>query len=253
MATIKQVITNAITWVAKISKESFEPKDSTIVKDASYVHTDNNYTSGEKTKLGGIAEGAEVNVLEGITVGGTDQTVTGKKVALGSAAGAATESTLTDGSNLPTGAAVKGFVEGKGYQTETQVATKVESYGYQTGSQVDSKIDAKLSSVSKPGGSKAPTDITSALLVAANEGRVYNLSANLTLDATSAALFVDGTAGEVILEGTNIQVIDVDTTGSTPTFKFDALSGFVDLSGYVEETDIEGVTEQEARAIWAAA
>lgn len=32
------------------------------VIDASYVHTDNNYTTAEKTKLSGIAAGAEVNV-----------------------------------------------------------------------------------------------------------------------------------------------------------------------------------------------
>ena len=36
--------------------------DSDFVSDASYVHTDNNYTSTEKTKLAGIATGAEVNV-----------------------------------------------------------------------------------------------------------------------------------------------------------------------------------------------
>ena len=36
--------------------------DSSFVSDASYVHTDNNYTSTEKSKLSGIASGAEVNV-----------------------------------------------------------------------------------------------------------------------------------------------------------------------------------------------
>lgn len=36
--------------------------DSNFVSDASYVHTDNNYTAGEKSKLSGIAAGAEVNV-----------------------------------------------------------------------------------------------------------------------------------------------------------------------------------------------
>lgn len=36
--------------------------DGNFVQDASYVHTDNNYTSAEKTKLAGIAAGAEVNV-----------------------------------------------------------------------------------------------------------------------------------------------------------------------------------------------
>ena len=36
--------------------------NSDFVSDASYVHTDNNFTNAEKTKLGGIESGAEVNV-----------------------------------------------------------------------------------------------------------------------------------------------------------------------------------------------
>ena len=40
--------------------------NSNFVSDANYVHTDSNYTAAEKTKLAGIAEGAEVNVLKGI-------------------------------------------------------------------------------------------------------------------------------------------------------------------------------------------
>ena len=36
--------------------------DSNFVVDSSYVHTDNNYTTTEKTKLSGIQSGAEVNV-----------------------------------------------------------------------------------------------------------------------------------------------------------------------------------------------
>ena len=37
-------------------------KPANLVQDASYVHTDENFTSAEKTKLAGIAAGAEVNV-----------------------------------------------------------------------------------------------------------------------------------------------------------------------------------------------
>ena len=37
-------------------------KPANLVQDANYVHTDNNYTAAEKTKLAGIASGAEVNV-----------------------------------------------------------------------------------------------------------------------------------------------------------------------------------------------
>ena len=56
--------------------------DATTVAftDDNYVHTDNNYTSAEKTKLGGIETGAQVNVLEGVQVNGTDLTIASKKV-----------------------------------------------------------------------------------------------------------------------------------------------------------------------------
>ena len=37
-------------------------KPANLVQDSNYVHTDNNYTTAEKTKLAGIAAGAEVNV-----------------------------------------------------------------------------------------------------------------------------------------------------------------------------------------------
>lgn len=37
-------------------------KPSNLVQDASYVHTDNNFTTAEKNKLSGIAAGAEKNV-----------------------------------------------------------------------------------------------------------------------------------------------------------------------------------------------
>lgn len=42
-----------------------------LVQDASYVHTDNNYTTNEKDKLSGISAGAQVNTIESIEVNGT--------------------------------------------------------------------------------------------------------------------------------------------------------------------------------------
>lgn len=54
--------------------------DGNFVTDASYVHTDNNYTSAEKTKLSGIAAGAEVNqnAFSNIKVGATTVAADGK-------------------------------------------------------------------------------------------------------------------------------------------------------------------------------
>jgi len=44
------------------SKAYIKNKPTDLVHDASYVHTDTNYTTAEKSKLAGIAAGAEVNV-----------------------------------------------------------------------------------------------------------------------------------------------------------------------------------------------
>ena len=51
-----------------------------VVTDANYVHTDNNYTTDEKTKLGTIEASAQTNVIETVKVNGTTLTVTDKAV-----------------------------------------------------------------------------------------------------------------------------------------------------------------------------
>lgn len=57
---------SAFTWEVSLkmipTNISDLVNDSDFVSDANYVHTDNNYTSNEKSKLSGIASGAEVNV-----------------------------------------------------------------------------------------------------------------------------------------------------------------------------------------------
>lgn len=53
-----------------------------VDKDGNKVLSDNNYTTDEKNKLGGIAAGAQVNVIESVSIDGVDQTITEKKVAL---------------------------------------------------------------------------------------------------------------------------------------------------------------------------
>ena len=54
--------TNKTANITVPTKTSDLTNDDNVVKDASYVHTDNNYTTTEKNKLSGIASGAEVNV-----------------------------------------------------------------------------------------------------------------------------------------------------------------------------------------------
>lgn len=56
------VLDGTIAKVTVPTNTSDLTNDSNFVADASYVHTDNNYTTTEKNKLSGIASGAEVNV-----------------------------------------------------------------------------------------------------------------------------------------------------------------------------------------------
>lgn len=55
------------------TKTSDLTNDSDFVSDANYVHTDNNFTNAEQTKLSGIATGAEVNqnAFSNIKIGST--------------------------------------------------------------------------------------------------------------------------------------------------------------------------------------
>lgn len=43
-----------------------EAADATIVKDANYIHTDNNFTNALKNKLDGIEDGAEANAVDSV-------------------------------------------------------------------------------------------------------------------------------------------------------------------------------------------
>lgn len=110
--------------------------------------------------------------------------------------------------------------------------------GYQTASDVNAAIDNKLGSTYKPKGSIAFANLPS--LVADNEGNVYNIT-----DAfTTTSDFVEG-AGKSYPAGTNVVI--VNTTGTT--YKYDVLSGFVDLSGYVLATDLIPITNAEIDVI----
>lgn len=64
------IATDKTVDIAVPTKLSELTNDSNYVIDANYVHTDNNYTTDEKTKLAGIEAGAEVNIIETVKVNG---------------------------------------------------------------------------------------------------------------------------------------------------------------------------------------
>ena len=106
---------------------------------------------------------------------------------------------------------------------KADAATTIAGYGITdayTKTEVDNAIGEAQASVLKPGGSLNAAEVVSTLLVEGNLGKVYNLNENITTTSD----FVDG-AGHVITAGTNIYVVDTDTTGESPVYKFDVLAG----------------------------
>lgn len=96
------------------------------------------------------------------------------------------------------------------------------------------EIDSKITSVYKPGGSYAFASLPAAS--ADTVGYVYDVT-----DAfVTTENFVEG-AGHNYPAGTNVVVIEV--SGEPTAYKYDVMSGFVDLSDYVTD---EELTEQLA-------
>lgn len=159
-----------------------------------------------------IAEGATNGT---VAVNGTDVAVHG----LGTSAYVDTESALADDAKLPTGSAVKTYV--------------------------DNTIAAQIATVYKPAGTVAFASLPT--LAAGVLGNVYNVSDGFTI--TSDFVEYDANAAKTYPAGTNVVVIDTDATGQTPAYKFDVLPGFVDLSPYVLSADITFATTAEIDAL----
>lgn len=203
-----------------------------VVKDANYVHTDVNFTSAKDTKLTGIATGAEVNKIDTIKVNGTTQTITSKVVDI---TVPTNNNQLTNGAGYITGISSNDVTTALGFTPYN--ATNPN--GYQTSSEVETAINNKISNTYKAKGSVAFASLPS--LAKANEGNVYNVS-----DAfTTTSDFVEG-AGKSYPAGTNVVI--VNTSGST--YKYDVLSGFVDLSAYQLSAELVAITNTEINALF---
>lgn len=126
-------------------------------------------------------------------------------------------------------------IEGKGLSTEdftTELKTKLEGIVVPTkvsdltndaNYQTEDQVNAKISAVYKPGGSVAFASLPTA--DADHLGMVYNVT-----DAfTTTDDFVEG-AGSQYPAGTNVVVVSVEDA-----YKYDVLSGMVDLTNYVQK------------------
>lgn len=220
--------------------------DANYVADASYTHTDSNFTAAEKTKLAGVAEGAQANAIDAITVNGAAASISNKTVNI---TVPTDNKDIANGAGYQTAANVKTTVEGYGYQTASQVAAKgyqtaanvkstVEGYGYQTSSQVESAIAAK--------GYQTASQVEAA--VAAAVGKVTSITYSVV-----ESLPTTGEAGVIYLlsnggaENQNLYD-EYIWLGS----KYEKLgTKELDLSGYVKTGDLVAMTTAEIDALFA--
>jgi len=115
----------------------------------------------------------------------------------------------------------------------TKTSELTNDSGFQTADQVAAAVNTKLSSTYKAGGSTAFAALPAA--DAEHLGMVYNVT-----DAfTTTEGFTEG-AGKSYPAGTNVAVV-ADGEG----YKYDAMSGFVDLSGYIPKEDGKGLSTND--------
>ena len=115
-------------------------------------------------------------------------------------------------------------------------ATTLAGYGI-TDAYTKSEVDGKLASAYKAQGSKTASQLTSSLLVKANEGYVYNLSDKLEITDSNKSLFVENLKSSYPA-GTNVVVVKVGSA-----YKFDVIAGFVDLTAYAKTADQKTITD----------
>lgn len=154
-------------------------------------------------------------------------------------------------------------------------------------------VTAQVQAVYRPSGDIAPSGLVAGLLVVANLGKVYHLTA----DATTTADWKEG-AGKTVVAGTDVGIVEVSTDSysqsadtevdgdktyysddqgtavdktaegyaeknpttegwyektTTLSYKFNSFAGMVDLSNYLQPEDFETIGTTEAANIVAAA
>lgn len=265
------------TFWAKI-KEKFVTKEHKTGSDSEYkVLSDNNLTDELLEKLqnaGSSSFSGQYNDLSGKPSIEGHELVSGNNTA--ASLGLATASDISNAtSDMATKTWVNGrgfakttevaqqinsatsdmatqtWVNAKGYQNATQVNTAitaatantatqnwVESKGYATTSSVNSAIQSAVAGAYKAKGSVAFASLPA--ISSAAVGDVYNI----TDQFSTTSDFVEG-SGKSYSAGTNVVCVDMGS-GSK---KWDVLTGFVDLSKYVADSDMVAISDEDINDI----
>ena len=193
----------------------------------------NDYTSAEKTKLSGVATGAQVNVLEGIQKNGTTVTITNKiaNITIPTAT-----SDLTNDSGFITTADVP---DGAAASTTTPKMNGTAAIGTETafarGDHVHPTDTSRASASDVTSLTTRVGNLESAMTAVMNYKGTKATIADLpsTGNTQGDVWHVTATGGEYAWDGTEWQ----------------ELGSVVDLSGYVQSSEMVAITSTEINTI----
>ena len=98
-----------------------------------------------------------------------------------------------------------------------------------------------IRSFARYGGSCTFSQLTSSLLIAANEDKFFLCTDGGTIASASASNWILP-SGSVIPPDSHIAVVNTGTSAN-PVYKFDDFGGYVDISGKADTTDLDGWTD----------
>lgn len=235
MATKFINLNNLATFLAKL-KTLFVAKELKTGSPNTYkVLSDNNLTDELVTKINNAGDSTFSGAYADLT---GKPSIGGKEIASGNQTAASLG--LTTPTDVTTAA----------NNARTGAINDIKNLGYQTAANVDSKVNAAKTELQNSLGSafraKGSTAFASLPAPAsATKGDVWNI----TDQFTTTDQFVDG-SGKTLPAGTNVVAVAV-TTGDTTVMKWDALTGMIDLSGYMRKTDLTPASDAEIDALFA--
>lgn len=232
MATNKYLDDNGLLYLwgklkaAFLSAVAYDSNNHKITVTKNGTTTDVVTAADIVTDGGGITSHQDISGKADKVTGGT----TGHLASLGS-----------DGNIADSGVAPSDFITSADLSNKADKATTLAGYGI-TDAYTKTETDAKITAVYKPAGSVSTVNELGAL-TAANEGKVYNMLASFTTTSS----FVEG-AGKDYPAGTDVAIINTASSG-TAVYKYNVLQGIVDLSTYVQFSDLVAITNAEIDAI----
>lgn len=224
-----------------LNKPTIPSKTSDLTNDSGYI------TSSDIPE--GAAASTTVPKMNGTASVGTEMAFARGDHVHPSDTSKADKATTLAGYGI-TDAYTKSEIDGKGFLVDSDIenkadkATTLAGYGIadaytktETYAKTEvynkNEVDGKLSSVYKPAGNTTFANLPTPS--ASNLGNVYNMNEAFTTDGRFLAS--ESTQYPI---GTNVVVVQVDSA-----YYFDVLAGFVDLSGYMEVSDMVAITNQE--------